>query len=252
MTKCPNGRHIHLLYNEHPEWFITRLYQYKLTSKKWNEYSVQAAPYGVALPPCDKDFWIGGTRLTPEEIDIIKQEQTNQEYEEQQNQESTALEREKAKKEHMVLRFRKAIAKAQTTYLRKVQTTSSKPQKQTWSKTKSPTSTKLPKVLPQDLDIHDYITCFKETAEQVGLTKANPATAQYFVNGLTTLVKCEMNKIGPTYGYCMAVQQAIQAVKSLYWDRKVISLLMKTSTPTKPQKQQTSQPPESYQRTGLT
>ena len=74
MTKCPNGRYIHLLYNEHPEWFITQLYQYKLTSKKWNKYSVQAAQHGVALPPYDKDFWIGETRLTPEEIDIIKQE----------------------------------------------------------------------------------------------------------------------------------------------------------------------------------
>lgn len=42
-----------------------------------------------------------------------------------------------------------------------------------------------------------------------------------------------MNKRGPTYGYCTAVQQAIQVVKLLYWDRKVINLLMKANNPTK-------------------
>jgi len=45
-------------------------------------------------------------------------------------------------------RFRKAIAKAQTTYLRKAQVILLKPQRQTLSKANSSTSDKLPKALP--------------------------------------------------------------------------------------------------------
>jgi hypothetical protein len=77
VTKCPNGKRIHLLHNEYPEWFVAqRLYQYNLTSRKWNEYSVSVAKQGTTLPPRDKDFWVGGTRITEEEKDIIRYHRT--------------------------------------------------------------------------------------------------------------------------------------------------------------------------------